>query len=101
MAGDPGKRRTDHSADDRPVGSFLAFSAIGSPAGFYRFLEKEGISVKAHRTFRDHHIFTANDIEKLVELAVSLNVDGFICTEKTLSTSRPNWIWISPYTSPA
>jgi len=71
-------------ADDRPVGSFLAFSAIGSPAGFYRFLEKEGISVKAHRTFRDHHIFTANDIEKLVELAVSLNVDGFICTEKDL-----------------
>ena len=79
-----GGRERTAPADDRPKGSFLAFSAIGSPAGFYRFLEQEGISITAHRTFRDHHIFTANDIEKLVELAVSLNVDGFICTEKDL-----------------
>ena len=72
------------SADHSPKGSFLAFSAIGSPAGFYNFLDQEGISVKAHRTFRDHHIFTQSDISKLVELALSLKVDGFICTEKDL-----------------
>ena len=78
-----GEERTV-SVDHSPKGSFLAFSAIGSPAGFYNFLEQEGISVKAHRTFRDHHIFTQSDITKLVELALSLNVDGFICTEKDL-----------------
>ena len=78
-----GEERTV-SVDHSPKGSFLAFSAIGSPAGFYNFLEQEGISVKAHRTFRDHHIFTQSDINKLVELALSLNVDGFICTEKDL-----------------
>ena len=78
-----GEERTV-SVDHSPKGSFLAFSAIGSPAGFYNFLEQEGISIKAHRTFRDHHIFTQSDINKLVELAVSLNVDGFICTEKDL-----------------
>ncbi len=78
-----GEERTV-SVDHSPKGSFLAFSAIGSPAGFYNFLEQEGISVKAHRTFRDHHIFTQNDINRLVELALSLNVDGFICTEKDL-----------------
>ena len=75
---------SDIPADKNPKGRFLAFSAIGSPAGFYGFLEQEGISIADHRTFRDHHIFTESDINKLVELAVSLGVDGFICTEKDL-----------------
>ncbi len=72
-----------------PQGNFLAFSAIGSPAGFYSFLEQEGISLAAHRTYRDHHIFTESDIKNLSELANSLGVDGFICTEKDL-VNLPN-----------
>ncbi len=75
---------TSIPADRNPRGSFLAFSAIGSPAGFYLFLEQQGLLVKAHRTFRDHHVFTESDIGKLVELALGLGVDGFVCTEKDL-----------------
>ncbi len=67
-----------------PGGKYIAFSAIGSPAGFYKFLEQINISISDHRTFRDHHIFTENDIKALVGLAKNRGADGFICTEKDL-----------------
>lgn len=71
-------------AEITPKGNFIAFSAIGSPAGFYKYLEQSGLSVITCRTFRDHHVFTGGDIRKLVELANKRSADGFVCTEKDL-----------------
>lgn len=68
--------------DERPEGSYIVFSAIGNPDGFYRYIEKHGIQVAAYRTYRDHHIFTQEDIVKLQLLAGELGASGFICTEK-------------------
>ena len=74
----------DLGKDFIPQGSYIAFSAIGSPEGFYSVLEELGIKVPARRTFRDHHILTAEDIEELRRLARENEAAGFICTEKDL-----------------
>ncbi len=68
--------------DKCPTGNCIAFSAIGNPDGFYKFMTDNGINVIAHRSYRDHHIFNEDDIIKLEGLASRLGADGFICTEK-------------------
>ncbi len=65
-----------------PEGSYVVFSAIGNPDGFYRYVTGRGIKVAAERTYQDHHEFTHDDIDKLNLLAKRLGAAGFICTEK-------------------
>lgn len=72
-----------------PKGDFIAFSAIGNPSGFYKFLEDNGVSVVAQRSYRDHHIFTETDMNRLYELAAKINAVGFICTEKDVVNLPP------------
>lgn len=67
-----------------PQGKFIAFSAIGNPEGFYKFIEDKNIVMAAQRSYRDHHIFGTDDVEKLAVLAKELGADGLICTEKDL-----------------
>lgn len=67
-----------------PQGKYIVFSAIGNPEGFYKFIEDRHITIAAQRSYRDHHIFGSDDVEKLAALAAELGADGFICTEKDL-----------------
>ena len=68
--------------DETPKGSYVVFSAIGNPDGFYHYVTGRGIKVAAERSYQDHHEFTAEDITKLNALAQRLGAAGFICTEK-------------------
>lgn len=68
--------------NEKPKGSYVVFSAIGNPEGFYRYVAGRGITVAAERTYQDHHEFTAEDVDKLNDLAERLGASGFICTEK-------------------
>lgn len=68
-----------------PAGKYIAFSAIGNPSGFYSFLRDVGVEVVASRSYRDHHIFTRDDVNYLKNIARKLGTDGFICTEKDLT----------------
>jgi tetraacyldisaccharide 4'-kinase len=68
--------------NEKPQGSYIVFSAIGNPDGFYKYIEDRGIKVAAYRTYQDHHVFTQEDIVKLQLLAGELGASGFICTEK-------------------
>ena len=72
------------TAEQAPGGKFIVFSAIGNPEGFYKFIEDKHIAVAAQRSYRDHHIFDADDVAKLLALARELGANGFICTEKDL-----------------
>ncbi|MDO5562688.1 MAG: tetraacyldisaccharide 4'-kinase [Synergistaceae bacterium] len=72
----------DLSSDIVPKGRYIAFSAIGNPPGFYDFIRDKNVDVVACRTFRDHHIFTEENIRNLEKDAEELGADGFICTEK-------------------
>lgn len=67
-----------------PRGKYAAFSAIGNPSGFYDFLRDSGVEISAVRSYRDHHIFTDEDINYLKLQAQKMGVDGLVCTEKDI-----------------
>lgn len=68
-----------------PRGKYIAFSAIGNSSGFYDFLGDAGVEAIAVRSYRDHHIFTPDDINYLKQQAQKLGADGLICTEKDIT----------------
>lgn len=78
----PGEDVEILSCDEVPKGKYIAFSAIGNAPGFYNFLIDKGVNVVARRSFRDHHIFTNENMIDLERDAKELGVDGFVCTEK-------------------
>lgn len=77
-----GKDAVRKPIDAKPRGSYVMFSAIGNPDGFYCYIAGRGIKIAAERTYQDHHEFTHEDIAKLNALAERLGAAGFICTEK-------------------
>lgn len=68
-----------------PGGRYVAFSAIGNSSGFYSFLRDAGVDVAASRSYRDHHIFSQDDISYLRGIATKTGADGLICTEKDIA----------------
>ncbi len=60
----------------------VAFCGLARPEGFFAMLAKAGVEVAAVRVFRDHHAYSASDVDGLVELAKTHGADGFVTTEK-------------------
>lgn len=63
--------------DNQPV---IAFSAIGQPEQFYKYLRN--YDVMATKDFPDHHIYTKEDIENLRQLMKKYDAKYMITTEK-------------------
>jgi tetraacyldisaccharide 4'-kinase len=57
-------------------------SAIGSPANLRRTVEGLGGEVAAELTFMDHHVYTPEDIEKVVQGCRHLNINKVVTTHK-------------------
>ena len=62
----------------RPV----AFCAIARPEDFAAMLQDAGCGVVETVAFADHHRYTADDINRVIEVAKGLNGSGFVTTEK-------------------
>jgi tetraacyldisaccharide 4'-kinase len=62
----------------RPV----AFCAIARPENFAAMLQNAGCGVVETVAFDDHHRYGMADIERVIEVAKSLNGSGFVTTEK-------------------
>jgi tetraacyldisaccharide 4'-kinase len=62
----------------RPV----AFCAIARPVEFATMLQDAGCGVVETVAFPDHHRYTKADMERVIEVAKSLNGSGFVTTEK-------------------
>jgi tetraacyldisaccharide 4'-kinase len=62
----------------RPV----AFCAIARPEGFASLLQDAGCGVVETVAFPDHHRYTKADIERVMDVAKSVNGSGFVTTEK-------------------
>jgi tetraacyldisaccharide 4'-kinase len=62
----------------------LAFAGIGDPLRFFRTLRQNNIDVVRERAFADHHAFSQNEIENLIDEA---NGDALtlVTTEKDLA----------------
>ena len=58
-----------------------AFAGIGNPNNFFELLTEYNLNVQKKISFPDHYNFTANEIEKMIEIA-SKNDFEIITTEK-------------------
>ncbi len=65
-----------------PVKRALAFCAIARPAEFFAGLEVAGVELVDHKSFPDHHRYTAADIDRLAELGRRHGCDAFVTTAK-------------------
>jgi tetraacyldisaccharide 4'-kinase len=65
-----------------PAKHALAFCAIARPAEFFAALAAAGVEVVERMSFRDHHRYTAADIDRLAELGRRHGCDAFVTTAK-------------------
>ena len=63
-----------------PARRALAFCAIARPAEFFAALAAAGVELSERVSFRDHHRYTAGDIEHLAHLGKGC--DAFVMTRK-------------------
>jgi tetraacyldisaccharide-1-P 4'-kinase len=70
-------------ADNLPQPVF-AFCGIGNPEAFFADLERWGVEVVGKSTFRDHHVYSAEEVGKICKSAKELGAKAFLTTEKDL-----------------
>jgi tetraacyldisaccharide 4'-kinase len=59
-----------------------AFCGIGNPKGFERTLASLGAAVAQCRRFPDHHVYTAEDLRRVVAHAREFMAEALVTTEK-------------------
>jgi len=71
------------SSESLPLsGPYLAFSGIGTPAGFRGLLSQMGVEVVHHESFPDHHRYRDRDLARLCKKARQKGVELLLTTEK-------------------
>jgi len=60
----------------------VAFCGIARPQNFILQLRKAGVEPVAEAVYRDHHLYTENDIRELLALKARSEAEGFVTTEK-------------------
>jgi tetraacyldisaccharide 4'-kinase len=63
-------------------GPFLAFCGIGNPLAFFNDLSHWHVPVAGKSIFRDHHRYTAADLQRLEKSAQGAGAVAFVTTEK-------------------
>jgi tetraacyldisaccharide 4'-kinase len=74
--------------EDRAAARFFAFCGIGNARAFFDDVRRWGFVVAGERSFRDHHCYSAADLQALERAAVSAGADAMICTEKDVFNLR-------------
>lgn len=60
----------------------LAFCALGNPENFFEQLSQDGFEVAATETFRDHHVYTGQDVVRIEKLAQIRGCERLLTTAK-------------------
>jgi tetraacyldisaccharide 4'-kinase len=68
--------------------NFFAFCGVGNPSAFFDDLLRWGARVKGRRSFRDHHRYSAGEIQGLERDALAAGAEAMICTEKDVFNLR-------------
>jgi tetraacyldisaccharide 4'-kinase len=69
---------------ERPTGPVAAFCGLGQPRTFWRTLETLGIKAAPRLVFRDHHRYSAADLEEIVRQAMAAGAQALVTTEKDM-----------------
>jgi tetraacyldisaccharide 4'-kinase len=91
-----GKELNKKSSGD----TFLAFSGIANPKQFHTTCEKLNLNIISLITFKDHHNYTAKDIDSINNKADELGATWIITTEKDLvklvhfPQTNNNWAYL-------
>jgi tetraacyldisaccharide 4'-kinase len=67
------------------TGPVVAFCGIARPGQFFAGVEAQGLKLLTRKAFRDHHAYTARDVESLLAKAQSVQATALITTEKDLT----------------
>jgi len=65
-----------------PAEPLFAFAGIARPARFFDDLERAGVDLRGHRTFNDHHRFSARDLDEVAAAARQAGATTLVTTEK-------------------
>jgi tetraacyldisaccharide 4'-kinase len=57
-------------------------SAIGSPECFEKTILRLGLKINKHFIFRDHHLYTKNDLTRVEDYCKRTKLDTVVTTEK-------------------
>jgi tetraacyldisaccharide 4'-kinase len=68
-----------------------AFCGIGNPRAFFADLRRWGFRLRAEIAFRDHHVYTPNDMRRLQAVAQAEGAVAFLTTEKDVMNLSPQW----------
>ena len=71
------------------AGRVLAFCGIAHPEEFFESLGRSGVEIAATHAFRDHHAYSAADIEQLQQAARLHSADTLLTTEKDFVRLSP------------
>jgi tetraacyldisaccharide 4'-kinase len=71
---------------DLPLKKPVLVCGIARPERFIFLIKKLGISIAAESIFNDHHVFTGQDIDSIVQMT---NATGIITTEKDAFRLKP------------
>lgn len=74
-----GERSDPNALEGRDV---FAFCGIGTPAAFEHTLRSLGMNVRELVSFRDHHWYSIEDMQRLIRRSEELGVDALLTTEK-------------------
>ncbi len=67
--------------DAKTINTF-AFCGLGNPENFFELLRRNEIAVNGSLAFRDHHIYSQKDIEKIESEARSVGAEVLLTTAK-------------------
>lgn len=86
------------SANDLQEKKLFAFCGIAKPEGFFSLLGGEGLQLCGMKAFADHHQYSANDLEALLDCSRTAGCEGLVTTEKdfvkikNIPFSMPIWV---------
>ncbi|MBI3098352.1 MAG: tetraacyldisaccharide 4'-kinase [Planctomycetes bacterium] len=74
----------------------LALCAIGNPSAFLRTLDQMDLQIGATAIFRDHHLFTPDELDEAQRRGLSKKCEVLCTTEKDAARLDPRARWILP-----
>ncbi len=86
-----------HESDWREK-KFWAFCGIGNPEAFFKDLSRWGARVVGTTTFRDHHLYSQQEMDEIEQRAAAAEADALLCTEKDVpNLYRARWKQLQVY----